>query len=669
MSEGGRRNAGGILLLLGLAAAGGGILWKRMAPTGAGELALAADAARTRNQQALQIVARRLEPQVLEATRVPELVAALDTQVDQKTLQDIIDTEESWAAVRRSFPLTAVVAGGRVLTRSVGPGEDLASHALVKAVRTEGWAAGLVLLREQAYLLLGAPVGEARQVGADRPVLLLGLPADEKLLQQLADTSGDAVGLSSGRRLLHSAGPESLRRALPMLIGHESAGLRVLSRPPPGPDASPTGAPIWGAAAAVSKQLWLWVAFTGRATGGLLPVAPALGALALVLAVLGMWLWLAGRKGTMPGRPQSRQPAALSIHRQDGPAGVEGASQLEAASQPREAPGRGPRTMQSVTTPAVAVATLPRGAPPCEMGRYKLLRLIGEGGMAEVYIAEAHGAEGFKRHFVVKRLHPHLAARKELVSQFIDEARLQARLLHSNIVPVFDFGRAGEEYFLALEYVHGRDLEKLTQRHLQATQRALPPSVVFFVMHEVLEALDYAHHRSGPTGEPLSIVHRDVSPANVLISFTGEVKLSDFGIVKAAGRVSKTDERVVKGNVNFMSPEQARGESVDARSDLFSAGVVMFYCLTGRPLYSGDSTFNQLMRAAVGPVTEQYRLLRDLPAEAGVILDRALAQDPARRFQSAAEFARAVGALIGPGKAELCEMMATFYAEEMKVDF
>ena len=236
------------------------------------------------------------------------------------------------------------------------------------------------------------------------------------------------------------------------------------------------------------------------------------------------------------------------------------------------------------------------------LGRYRLLERIGEGGMAEVYIAAAHGAEGFKRHFVVKRLHPHLATRKDVVTQFIDEARLQARLLHSNIVPVFDFGRAGEEYFLALEYVHGRDLEKLAQPPraghrpgAAAADRGLRPARG--AGGAGLRAQPHQHQ----AGEPLGIVHRDVSPANVLVSFLGEVKLSDFGIVKAAGRVSKTDERVVKGNVSFMSPEQARGEVVDSRSDLFSAGVVMFYCLTGRALYSGDTTINQLMRAAVGP--------------------------------------------------------------------
>ena len=230
-------------------------------------------------------------------------------------------------------------------------------------------------------------------------------------------------------------------------------------------------------------------------------------------------------------------------------------------------------------------------------------------------------------------------------------------------------GRTGEEYFLALESVHGRDLEKLTQKHLQVTVHGLPAPIVFFVMHEVLEALAYAHHRAGPSGEVLNIVHRDVSPANVLLSYAGDVKLSDFGIVKAAGRVSKTDERVVKGNVSFMSPEQARGEAVDARSDLFSAGMVMFYCLTGRTFYSGETTINQLVRAAVGPVTEQFRRLADLPPEAGPILNRALALDPAGRFQSAAEFARALRGLTIASKTDLTQLMQSYYAEEMKTDF
>ena len=497
---------------------------------------------------------------------------------------------------------------------------------------------------EAAYLAGAASITDAKRVIAERPVLVLGEPLDGKRLEGIAQTTGDAVGLSNGRRLLASAGPLALRQLLPALTGRE---------------AQP--APAGTAAIAVAPDLWLWVAFAAPAAA-----ASSSAALSWLVAglfgALGLGLLLLGRRG----QPADADPAALTIHRLPTQIGLQDPS----PSAPSAPVARLPSEAPAHATPALAMAALPGAAPPTEMGRYRLLKPIGEGGMAEVYIAEAHGPEGFKRHFVVKRMHPHLATRKEVVTQFIDEARLQARLLHSNIVPVFDFGRAGEEYFLALEYVHGRDLEKLTHKQIQATGRGLPAPIVFFVMHEVLEALAYAHDRTSPSGEPLGIVHRDVSPANVLLSYLGEVKLSDFGIVKAAGRVSKTDERVVKGNVSFMSPEQARGEAaVDARSDLFSAGAVMFYCLTGRTLYSGETTINQLVRAAVGPVTEQFRRLADLPAEAGPILNKALALDPAQRFQTASEFAQALSVLTIASKADLARLMRSYYAEEMKRDF
>ena len=152
------------------------------------------------------------------------------------------------------------------------------------------------------------------------------------------------------------------------------------------------------------------------------------------------------------------------------------------------------------------------------LGRYRLLERIGEGGMAEIFIAAAHGAEGFVRNFVVKRMHPHLARSRDAVNQFIDEGRLQSALVHSNIVPVFDFGRAGEEYFLALEYIHGRDLERLVRRHVEKFGRSLPVQVAFYILHEVLDALGYAHARTDQAGKSLGIVHRDVSPGNILVS-------------------------------------------------------------------------------------------------------------------------------------------------------
>jgi serine/threonine-protein kinase len=301
------------------------------------------------------------------------------------------------------------------------------------------------------------------------------------------------------------------------------------------------------------------------------------------------------------------------------------------------------------------------------MGRYHLLERVGEGGMAEIFIAATHGVEGFVRHFVVKRMHAQLARNREAVNQFVDEARLQSGLIHSNIVPVFDFGMAGDEYFMALEHIHGRDLERIVHRHIETLGR--PPSlpVAYYIVHDVLEALAYAHSMTGEDGEPLQIVHRDVSPGNILVSFRGEVKLTDFGIAKAAWRVSQTEVGMVKGNTSFMSPEQARGEPVDARSDLFSVGVVLHYCLTGQFLYGEDeAVFKRLMRAAAGPAASDLLQLDKVPPAAIGILRRALALDPGQRYQTAREFARDLEGYFTSGRAELADLMTTLFPDRRR---
>ena len=250
--------------------------------------------------------------------------------------------------------------------------------------------------------------------------------------------------------------------------------------------------------------------------------------------------------------------------------------------------------------------------------------------MAEVYTAVTFGAEGFRRTFVVKRLRAELARDATVVAQFIDEAKLGSTLVHSNIIPVFDFGKVGDEYFLAQEYILGRDMGRIAARMVERHGTALPYTVVLHVAHETLKALEYAHTRHGDNGNPLGIVHRDVSPNNVLVSARGEVKLFDFGIVKAEGRVSKTQQGVVKGNVSFMSPEQARGADVDARADLFSMGLVIFYCLTGEVLYRGNTTYELLVRAATGPDVGEQARIAALPAPCAEIVAKALQVDPGR---------------------------------------
>jgi serine/threonine protein kinase len=316
---------------------------------------------------------------------------------------------------------------------------------------------------------------------------------------------------------------------------------------------------------------------------------------------------------------------------------------------------------------AAAAAPASAGAGDARtFGRYTLIEPLGEGGMAQVFTAVTFGAEGFRRRFVVKRLRAELAREPSVVAQFIDEANLGSSLVHSNIIPVFDFGKVGDEYFLATEYILGRDLGRLTRRCLDTDGHGLPVNVVLHCAHEVLRALEFAHTKTGDGGRPLGIVHRDVSPANVLVSARGEVKLFDFGIVKAEGRVTRTQHGVVKGNVSFMSPEQARGADVDARADLFSLGLVIFHCLTGEVLYPGQTTYDLLVKAATGPGPDELARIAALPAPAAAILARVLDPDPARRPATAAALAAELGPHTQGGAAALVALVDRLFAAELR---
>jgi serine/threonine protein kinase len=300
-------------------------------------------------------------------------------------------------------------------------------------------------------------------------------------------------------------------------------------------------------------------------------------------------------------------------------------------------------------------------------GRYRLLERLGEGGMSEVYTAVANGAEGFSRTFVLKRLRPELAREREAIAQFIDEARLQATLVHSNIVPVFDFGMIGNgEYFMTQEYIVGRDLLRLMMRHQEHSVGGLEPRLCYFLAYETLQALAFAHEHCDKDGQPMGLVHRDVSPGNIMVSLRGEVKLADFGIVKASRRVSRTQVGMVKGNANFMSPEQARGQPVDARSDLFSLAAVMFYSLTGELLYGGENDLDVLYKAARGPTEEDLLRIAALPEPAASILAKALSLEANERFQSASEFADQLAAFIGGGKTQAANLVQLLFGEELR---
>jgi len=296
-----------------------------------------------------------------------------------------------------------------------------------------------------------------------------------------------------------------------------------------------------------------------------------------------------------------------------------------------------------------------------QFGRYRLIERIGEGGMAEVFTAVQSGAEGFERQVVIKRLRPHLALNPEAVAQFIDEAKLGSVLAHSNIVTVSDFGKVGDGYYLAQEFVDGQTLAQIAARYREKFGRTVPAAIVYHITHEVLGGIAYAHDRTDTQGRALGIIHRDVSPSNIMVSFEGEVKLLDFGIVKATERVSKTREGNVKGNVGYMSPEQARGLDVSCRSDLFSLGLVMFELLSGEPFYQGTGAGEVLYQAATGPTIDHLARIAKLPSPAPELLRKILALDPGSRYPSARAFAQALSPSATMLKGQLAEMMRALF--------
>jgi serine/threonine-protein kinase len=311
---------------------------------------------------------------------------------------------------------------------------------------------------------------------------------------------------------------------------------------------------------------------------------------------------------------------------------------------------------------AAALATALAVEGGQQFGRYRLLERIGEGGMAEVFTAVLSGAEGFERLVVIKRLKPHLALNPDAVSQFIDEAKLGSQLTHSNIVTVLDFGKVGDGYYLAEDFVDGRTLAQIAARYQEKHGRSIPTAIAYHIVHEVLAGIAYAHERVDLQGRALGIVHRDISPTNIMVSFEGEVKLLDFGIVKATERVTKTREGNVKGNVGYMSPEQARGHEVSTRSDLFSLGVVMFETLSGEAFYQGSGPVDIQYQAATGPTVEHLARIAKLPAPAPDFLRRVLAIDSSARYPSARAFAQDLTPSATMAKGQIAEMMRALFA-------
>ena len=284
---------------------------------------------------------------------------------------------------------------------------------------------------------------------------------------------------------------------------------------------------------------------------------------------------------------------------------------------------------------------------PIPFGKYTLFERIGRGGMADVFKARIQGPAGFERTFVVKRILPHLSGDPSFTKMFIDEAKIAAKLNHPNIVQVFELGSVDEEYFMSMEYVRGHDLAE-TMRTLWARVGPPRPEMVAYIGREMSRALAYAHDFTSDDGQSLGMIHRDISPSNVMLSYDGAVKILDFGIAKALGgdTVEETKSGTLKGKFAYMAPEQTVSNEIDRRIDIFATGIVLHEILTGRRLFKGENdmqTIERVRRCEVLPPSLHNPLC---PPELDAIVLQALAKNRDERFQSASEMADALDDVV-----------------------
>jgi Protein kinase domain len=633
-----------------VAAAAGGTLALQAAREQAHreEIAEAAESSRARAQDAIRAQLAIVEGRAVSFAANPVLRAQLGV-VDAATLKDGFSSERWWESVRREFPISGVAAGDSpdVLVGVTNSAPDFS--ALIRAARKSGQAAA-VFPSQDGPLVAGAAATEGR--AGQRFAVLVARPADAGFLEEIASRTRGAVVLSDGKRALLSTGPSGAQEQLKRAIGSEQSGVFE----------GQSGA----AATPLGPGLWVWTELRLRPRGGMPTDLIALWAIAgtgvLVTLALGF------RGGRKP--PAEMEAATLPSAGRSNPAQPVG----EPAPPVRSDPGRTANTRPTNPggrpsdpgTGRRASQPVPR---PSRFGRYFLVDRLGEGGMAEVYTAVAFGAENFRRAFVIKLLHSSAQRTDALIEMFIDEAKLAASLVHGNIIPVYDFGKVGDEYFMAQEYVLGRDLRRVVSAAMKTDGKPLDPRIAVYIVREALRALEYAHTRQTDDGRPMGIVHRDISPNNMLCSARGEVKLFDFGIAKAdEGRLHQTQTGVVKGNVQYMAPEQARGEPVDARADICAMGLVLYYLVTGRSLYRGDNAYTLLVQAAHGLTQELIGSLDAVPGQLAAVLRVALEPDREQRFQSAAAFDNALSRAPAATSAELAREIQRLFGEELRAE-
>ena len=275
------------------------------------------------------------------------------------------------------------------------------------------------------------------------------------------------------------------------------------------------------------------------------------------------------------------------------------------------------------------------------IGRYALYNEIASGGMATVHFGRLLGPVGFSRTVAIKRLHPQFAKDPEFVSMFLDEARLAARIRHPNVVPTLDVVATQGELFLVMDYVQGESLARLI-RAMRAMRTAIPPSIVVTILSGVLHGLHSAHEAKNEQGEPMGIVHRDVSPQNILVGIDGVPRILDFGVAKAAGRLQTTRDGQIKGKLAYMPPEQLRGSALSRHTDIYAASVVLWEALTSQRLFSGDNEGAVLTKIMEAPVPPPSALVKGLPPSIDEVTLKGLARDPQKRFTTARDMALAL---------------------------
>jgi tetratricopeptide (TPR) repeat protein len=306
---------------------------------------------------------------------------------------------------------------------------------------------------------------------------------------------------------------------------------------------------------------------------------------------------------------------------------------------------------------------------PRRFGKYLLLESIATGGVAQLFLGKITGLQGFEKLVAIKTILPHLTGEKDLVKGFIDEAKVAALLNHPNIVQIYDFGLMENTYFIAMEYLFGKDLRHIFQK---AKEKEAPLSLghALYITARICSGLGYAHRLADLQGKPLHLIHRDISPQNILITYGGEVKIVDFGIAKAAGQSSTTQHGSIKGKVAYMSPEQASGEKIDQRSDIFSTGILLYEMLTQKRMFTGD-TMEILDKVRKSDFEPAERVVENLPPLLYNILERALAKDVNQRYQFCGEMQGVVEECmfdlsLRPDAQALGEYMKNLFGQEME---